>query len=273
MKNKYELIAEAIETAFLNQELQVRIQVGSTDTMRWDDVIEDNASTDSTVFCVLSPNGGSSVKTNAGLVKSEYLTLAMALPNPDSTTYGNTLAKIEDAMSSFISQPLEVNNEIYQFGDNGLNPLDYRTIKGHDMGIVIQNLVYGTATEMLEAAGAIVKVKLSANGDEETLFGMLHYTYGFTNNYDSFEIKGENETKKTFRSVLKSLTVEFYKIKENELQQEFANPSVPYYYISLNDGDQDLLLNKEMYLQDYTQDGVIGGYVSVRAVFTSGVVK
>lgn len=306
--NKYEEIANALEDAFNAQELQTRIIVGTTDNIKWEDVVTD----DTTTFCVLLPTGGNTVKTNAGLLQTEFLSLYMALPNDQPQQYTETLSKVCSAISSFIQAPLEVGTETYLFNDNGLAQNDFRVVKGHHIGVVTQSIVVGTAGNLLDVAGAVVTFyqptassnagsgssssgSSSSEGEGEnnggssddsnigdntsigtsgtTLLGLYHYTYGRVKNYDPNDIHGSTLQQNAFRSEAYSLVVEYYKIKENTLHRLLSHLNDNYLEVTVYDGDEQLCYKQKMNLTSYTQDGVIGGYTNVKVTFVTGVME
>lgn len=264
--NKYEEIAQALMDTFGNLELNTRIVVGSTDNIRWEDVIDDNA----TVFGVLMPSGGTTTKVENALMETEYISLFLALPNDAPNSYSDALEKVKSAIANFIRTPVEVENIYYYFGDNGLQANDFRTVRGKQIGVITQNLVCASAGDMLEVAGAIVEIKNATDSTAERLFGFYKYNLNKIKNYDPIDVSGTDEQQNFFRSKSTSLVLDYYKFKSNTLHNKIANDS-PYFTISLYDGENYIIQNKKMYLSRYTQEGVKGGYTNCQATFIDGV--
>jgi len=264
--NKYKEIANVLMDLFEAQNLNTRIIVGSTDNIRWEDVISD----DSTVFGVLMTSGGNTTKVENALFETEYISLCLALPNNAPDSYSNALAKTKEAIANFIKTPVEVEDITLFFGDNGLQTNDFRVVKGKQIGVITQNLVCASAGNMLEVAGAIVEIKNTTDSTAEKLFGFYKYNFNRIKTYAPIDIEGNDTQANMFRSKSISLVLDYYKFKSNQLHNKLVNDS-SYFYVSLYDGENYLLQNKKMYLSHYTQEGVKGGYTNCQATFIDGV--
>lgn len=274
MINTYEELANIIMDAFTNQNLESNIIVGTTFNIKWEDVIEN----DNMVYGVLLPMGGTSIKVERGLLKTENFSLALALPDNVPNQYFNALESVKNAIKSFIVVPHEIAGDTYIFGDTGLQANDFRVVRGKHIGVVTQNLISQVAGNMLDVSNAIIKI-VASDSDNPTsedegnfLFGMYHYTFGKVKNFDPIDLKSEEIQKLAYRSQAFSVTLDYYKIKENVLHKLLLADNKPYYLISINDGEDDLLEDYPMYITGYTQDGIVGGYTNVKVTFSSGVI-
>lgn len=278
MINVYEELVNILMDAFTNQNLESNIIVGTTDKLKWEDIIQD----ENTIYGVLNPTGGSSIKVDNGLLKTEIYSLALALPNNVKDQYFNALEGVKNAIKQFIQVPHEIAGDTYLFGDNGLQTNDFRVVRGKHIGVVTQNLVSSVAGNMLEVANAIVSIVPSdytepSEDDEEDetshyLFGMYHYTFNKTKNFDPIDLKKEDLQKSAYRSKSFSLVLDYYKIKENALHKLLLADK-PFFYVTVFDGEDNLLENFPMYLTGYTQDGIVGGYTNVKVTLGSGVIE
>ena len=274
MINTYEELANIIMDAFTNENLESNIIVGTTFNIKWEDVIEN----DNMVYGVLLPMGGASIKVEKGLLKTENFSLALALPDNVANQYFNALESVKNAIKNFILVPHEIAGDTYIFGDNGLQANDFRVIRGKHIGVVTQNLISQVAGNMLDVSNAIIKIVASdsanptSEDDANFLFGMYHYTFGKVKNFDPVDLKSEEIQKLAYRSKSLSVTLDYYKIKENALHKLLLADNKPYYLISIYDGEDDLLEDYPMYLTGYTQDGIVGGYTNVKVTFSSGVI-
>lgn len=274
MINTYEELANIIMDAFTNENLESNIIVGTTFNIKWEDVV----TSDNVVYGVLLPMGGASIKVEKGLLKTENFSLALALPDNVPNQYFNALESVKNAIKNFIVVPHEIAGDTYIFGDNGLQAIDFRVVKGKHIGVVTQNLISQVAGNMLDVSDAIVKIVAydsenpNSDDDGNFLFGMYHYTFGKVKNFDPIDLKKEEIQKLSYRSKSLTLTLDYYKIKENVLHKLLLADNKPYYLISVNDGEDDLLEDYPMYLTGYTQDGIVGGYTNVKVTFSSGVI-
>ena len=274
MINTYDELAKIIMDAFTNENLNSNIIVGSTNNIKWQDVVTD----ENVVYGVLLPSGGTSVKVENGLLRTESLVLTLALPDNVKDQYFIALEKVKTAIKNFIVVPHEIAGDTYVFGDNGLQALDFRAVNGKRVGIISQNLISQIAGNMLDVSDAIVKIVASDDDSEPTsddttgfLFGMYHYTFGKIKNFDPVPIKKDDMEKSAYRSQSISLAVDYYKIKENALHKLLLADK-PYFYITVYDGEDNLLENFPMHITNYTQDGIVGGYTNVKVTFGSGVI-
>ena len=274
MINTYDELAKIIMDAFTNENLNSNITVGSTNNIKWQDVVTD----ENVVYGVLLPSGGTSVKVENGLLRTESLVLTLALPDNVKDQYFIALEKVKTAIKNFIVVPHEIAGDTYVFGDNGLQALDFRAVNGKRVGIISQNLISQIAGNMLDVSDAIVKIVASDDDSEPTsddttgfLFGMYHYTFGKIKNFDPVPIKKDDMEKSAYRSQSISLEVDYYKIKENALHKLLLADK-PYFYITVYDGEDNLLENFPMHITNYTQDGIVGGYTNVKVTFGSGVI-
>lgn len=274
MINTYDELAKIIMDAFTNENLNSNITVGSTNNIKWQDVVTD----ENVVYGVLLPSGGTSVKVENGLLRTESLVLTLALPDNVKDQYFIALEKVKTAIKNFIVVPHEIAGDTYVFGDNGLQALDFRAVNGKRVGIISQNLISQIAGNMLDVSDAIVKIVASDDDSEPTsddttgfLFGMYHYTFGKIKNFDPVPIKKDDMEKSAYRSQSISLAVDYYKIKENALHKLLLADK-PYFYITVYDGEDNLLENFPMHITNYTQDGIVGGYTNVKVTFGSGVI-
>lgn len=274
MINTYDELAKIIMDAFTNEGLTSNITVGTTSIIKWQDVVTD----ENVVYGVLLPAGGTSVKVQNGLLRTESLSLALALPDNVKDQYFITLEKVKTAIKNFIVVPHEITGDVYVFGDNGLQANDFRVVNGKHIGIITQNLISQIAGNMLDVSDAIIKIVASDDDSEPTdddttgfLFGMYHYTFGKIKNFDPVPIKKDDMEKSAYRSQSISLVVDYYKIKENALHKLLLADK-PYFYITVYDGEDNLLENFPMHITNYTQDGIVGGYTNVKVTFGSGVI-
>ncbi len=274
MINTYDELANIIMDAFTNEGLTSNIIVGTTANIKWQDVVTD----ENVVYGVLLPSGGTSVKVEKGLLRTESLSLSLALPDNVKDQYFIALEKVKNAIKNFIVVPHEIAGDTYIFGDNGLQALDFRAVNGKRVGIISQNLVSQVAGNMLDVSDAIIKIVASDDDSEPTnddttgyLFGMYHYTFGKIKNYDPVDIKKDDIQKSTYRSKSISLVVDYYKIKENVLHKLLLTDK-PYFYITVYDGEDYLLEDFPMHITNYTQDGIVGGYTNIKVTFGSGVI-
>lgn len=274
MINTYDELAKIIMDAFTNEGLTSDITVGTTSIIKWQDVVTD----ENVVYGVLLPAGGTSVKVENGLLRTESLSLSLALPDNVKNQYFIALEKVKNAIKNFIIVPHEIVGDTYVFGDNGLQANDFRVVNGKHIGIITQNLVSQVAGNMLDVSDAIIKIVASDDDSEPTsddttgfLFGTYHYTFGKIKNFDPVPIKKDDMEKSAYRSQSISLVVDYYKIKENALHKLLLADK-PYFYISVYDGEDYLLEDFPMHITNYTQDGVVGGYTNVKVTFGSGVI-
>lgn len=279
MINVYEELVNILMDAFTNQNLESNITVGTTDNLKWEDIIQD----ENTIYGVLNPTGGSNIKVDNGLLKTEVYSLALALPNNVKDQYFNALEGVKNAIKQFIQVPHEIAGDTYLFGDNGLQTNDFRVVRGKHIGVVTQNLVSSVAGNMLEVTNAIVSIVPSdyteptEEDDEEDetshyLFGMYHYTASKTKNFDPIDLKKDDLQKSAYRSYSFSLVLDYYKIKENALHKLLLSDK-PYFFVTLYDGEDTVINGAKMYLSGYTQDGIVGGYTNVKVTLISGVIE
>ena len=282
MNNKYEELAQALLDKFLETNLTTNILVGSTDLVKWEDVIQDSES----VYGVLNPAGTNSSKLNdshiennqvvesAKIIENEYFSLAMALPNNTKDDFSDALAKVNDAIINLISKPLEINGVKYIVSDNGRTSTNFLTIRGgNEIGVITQSLLLTKFDDLLAAGLTLVKITPNLSGQIERVFtGIFHYTYSWQKTFDS-NVLGSTEMQKNFvQSLQETLVLDFNKIANDGLHSLFATNKTITYNITVFDGEDTLINNLEMHITSYVQDGITGGFITCKATFVSGVV-
>ena len=262
----YKKIAELIETTLINCDIQAHIEVGSTDTIKWEDVITDS----SIVFGVLTMAGGNSVKVSDGAITYEYLNLNLALPNNEKNDYAIAAEKVGDAMEIICANAQNIDNKPVIIADNGRTSTDFRIIKGANrVGIFTQSLQVATADELLDAADTTITITV---GESEYDFkGVFNYSISKIREYDTNIIKGSIYSQNTFKSIQKIVTIDYYKLNDDTLHQLLETDLLKA-HITINDGADTDVIDLDMGIKEVLDTGVRGQYITARVTFISGVV-
>jgi len=242
----YKKLAELIEQTLINQEIQARIEVGSTDNIKWEEIITDSTM----VYGVLTMRGGNSVKISDGAIAYEYLNLTLALPNNEKNDYAIAAEKVGDAMEILCANAQEIDAKPVIIADNGRTSTDFRIIKGANrVGIFTQSLQVATADELLDAADTTITITV---GETEYAFkGVFNYSQN------------------TFKSISKVVTIDYYKLNEDTLHL-LLETDILKVHIKINDGAD--VIDLDMGIKEVLDTGVRGQYITCRATFISGVI-
>ena len=260
----YKKLAELIEQTLINQEIQARIEVGSTDNIKWEEIITDSTM----VYGVLTMRGGNSVKISDGAIAYEYLNLTLALPNNEKNDYAIAAEKVGDAMEILCANAQEIDAKPVIIADNGRTSTDFRIIKGANrVGIFTQSLQVATADELLDAADTTITITV---GETEYAFkGVFNYSISKIREYDTNIIKGSIYSQNTFKSISKVVTIDYYKLNEDTLHL-LLETDILKVHIKINDGAD--VIDLDMGIKEVLDTGVRGQYITCRATFISGVI-
>lgn len=262
----YKKLAEIIEATLINCDIQARVEVGSTDTIKWEEIITDGT----TVFGVLTMAGGNSVKVSDGAIAYEYLNLNLALPNNEQNDYAIAAQKVGDAMEILCANAIEVDGKPVIIADNGRTSTDFRIIRGANrVGIFTQSLQVATADELLDAADTTITITV---GETEYDFkGVFNYNISKIREYDTNLVKGSNYSQNTFKSIQKVVTIDYYKFDSDTLHQLLETDIIKA-HVSINDGADTDVIDLDMGIKEVLNTGVRGQYITARVTFISGVI-
>jgi hypothetical protein len=263
LKNNYEELAQVLMDYFNAQDLSTNISVGSTDNIKWEEVV---AVGNFTCYGVLNFSGSETPKISDALLKNEYISLSLALPNNEKDEFSNALEKAKNGLIGLFETPIEIAGNTYYISDNGMSTTDFRVIEGNQLGIVTQYLLVQSSEDLLSTAGAIITIKDSTN-KTHTFAGAYHHTFSYQKSYDGFSVSAVKDAQTFFNSLQKVLIVDYYKMPENELHRLLLDDS-QVFSVSVYDGDQYLLQNVSMEVSSYTQDGVVGGFYNCKVSFS-----
>lgn len=271
--NKYDELANIIMDAFSNCDLTSNVRVGSTLNVKWDEVVTDEF----VCFGVLNPSGASDVRLSDGiLAKGETLSLAIALPNNETHNgipeYAEALSKFEVAIGNLCKEAHEVNGEEVIIANNGRTSTEFITIKGgKEIGVLSQSLTIAYNSILLNTMNATITLKAHSNNKTYEFRGWYNYIIGKQKTFDSTPIKATPQQKNFENSISKTLTIDYYKIKEEELHTLLESDN-EIFTITLNDGNNNVLNELDMNISNYTQNGVMGGFINCKVTFIDGVV-
>lgn len=267
--DKYQQIAKKIEDALIEQGVQAQIRVGSTDLVNWNDIV----TPDFVIFGVLNVTGGNTELVNGATIMTNFLSLALALPNSNSTDYSSALVAVDNAILSLQNasnqNQFTIDNMVSYLANQGRTGTSFLTIKGgKEIGVLTQQLIFSQYENLLLASDAVITIKPSSGNTAYELKGVYTHTFDRTKIIDSLIAQNQEEQLNLVQSKVYTLTIGFNKIADNTLHQLLLADD-DYFVINLNDGQDQVFTDKNFILQKYTQTGTQGSFINCQANFIS----